>query len=64
MKTLAAVISAWVLLMGVIVAGIAGWITHVVHCIKTEDVLFLIAGAVAAPVGVVHGWGLWFGWWG
>lgn len=46
------------------IASVAGWITHVVHCIKTQEWLLLIAGAIAAPLGVIHGWGLWFGWWG
>ncbi|UTC29665.1 hypothetical protein BAJUN_00350 [Bajunvirus bajun] len=49
--------------LAVIVASFAGWITHVVHCIKTQEWLLLIAGAIAAPLGVIHGWGLLFGWW-
>ena len=37
------------------------WITHVVHTIQAEEWLLLIAGAVFAPIGIVHGIGLWFG---
>jgi hypothetical protein len=43
---------------------LAGWTTHIIVCIQTSQWLLLIAGAIAAPVGVVHGWGLWFGAWG
>lgn len=41
----------------------AGWLTHVVTCIQAEKWLFLIAGAIMAPIGVIHGWGVWFGAW-
>lgn len=44
-------------------AAIAAWATHVIVCIKTASWLFLIAGAICAPIGVVHGVGYWFGAW-
>lgn len=44
-------------------SAIPAWITHIVVCIRNEQWLFLIAGALAAPVAVIHGWGIWFGWW-
>lgn len=47
----------------IVLISIAGWLTHVIHCIQTEKWLFLIAGAVAAPIGMIHGIGLWFGAW-
>jgi len=50
----------WVASIGV---GIAGLITHIVVCIQTEQWVLLIAGSLAAPVGVVHGIGHWFGAW-
>lgn len=40
---------------------IASWLTHVIVCIQTEAWLFLIAGAIMAPIGMIHGTGLWFG---
>lgn len=49
--------------VGLIVTSIAAWGTHVIVCIKTGSWLFLLAGAIAAPVGVVHGVGIWFGAW-
>jgi hypothetical protein len=39
------------------------WLTHVIVCIKTSAWGFLIAGAIFAPVGVIHGIGVWIGAW-
>lgn len=50
----------WVILF---LTSMAGWITHVINCIQNEAWLFLIAGAIAAPIGVIHGVGIWFGAW-
>lgn len=41
---------------------VAAWITHVVICLKTGAWGFLIAGAILFPIGIIHGVGLWFGW--
>ena len=41
----------------------AAWLTHVVVCLKTASWGFLIAGAIFAPIGVIHGIGIWFGAW-
>ncbi len=55
---------------GCLLTGIAfisafpAWITHVVVCFKDGEWGFLIAGALFFPVAVIHGWGIWFGWWG
>lgn len=59
-KVLGGITFVWI---GLILASIAAWITHVVVCIKASAWLFLIAGAIAAPVGVIHGIGVWFGAW-
>jgi hypothetical protein len=42
---------------------IAAWITHIVFCLKTAAWGFLIAGAIMAPIAVIHGTGVWFGAW-
>ena len=41
----------------------AGWVTHIIVCIQNEQWVLLIAGALAFPIGVVHGIGQWFGIW-
>ncbi len=46
------VMSAW---------AIAAWITHVVTCLTVGSWGFLVAGALVAPIGVIHGTGIWFG---
>lgn len=38
-------------------------ITHVVTCIKDDRILLLIGGAIAWPIGVAHGFGIWLGVW-
>lgn len=49
--------------IALLVASIAAWFTHVVVCIKAGSWGFLIAGAIFAPIGVIHGAGCWFGVW-
>lgn len=39
----------------------AGWVTHIVNCIQNEAWILLVAGALMAPIGAIHGIGLWFG---
>ena len=43
------------------ISTIPAWFTHVIVTIRAEQWLFLLAGAIFAPIGVLHGWGLWFG---
>lgn len=54
--------AVWIIL-AFFVTCVGAWGTHVIVCIKTSSWLFLIAGAIAWPVGVVHGIGIWFGAW-
>ena len=49
----------FLLLMGIV----AGWLNHLYVCFTEQMWGFLIAGAIFFPVGVVHGWGLWLGFW-
>ena len=44
-----------------VIAAMAAWLTHVLVCIKAAAWLFLIAGAIAFPIGIIHGVGIWFG---
>jgi hypothetical protein len=47
-----------------VLSGFPAWITHIVVCIHDKEWGFLIAGALFFPIAVIHGWGIWFGWWG
>jgi hypothetical protein len=49
--------------LGIVLIGIASWITHLVVCFKTAAWGFLIAGAIFFPVANIHGIGIWFGAW-
>lgn len=39
----------------------AGGITHIIVTIQAKAWLFLLAGLVVPPIGVVHGIACWFG---
>jgi hypothetical protein len=43
--------------------SLAGWCQHIYTCFNESLWGFLIAGAIFSPVGVIHGWGLWFHFW-
>jgi hypothetical protein len=41
----------------------AGWCQHLYTCFNEGRWGFMIAGAILSPIGVMHGWGVWIGWW-
>lgn len=47
--------------LGAFATVVASWITHVIVCIKTTSWVLLAFGCIVAPVGVIHGIGVWFG---
>jgi len=49
--------------LSIVATCIAAWLTHVVVCLKAGSWGFLVAGAIFAPIGVIHGIGVWFGAW-
>ncbi|SFB52622.1 hypothetical protein SAMN03159496_04672 [Rhizobium sp. NFR07] len=61
----AAGVCAGLVALALVVAGFiaaaAAWVTHVVACIKAGAWILLAFGCIVAPVGVVHGVGLWLG---
>lgn len=50
-----------VLAIALLLTPFIAWLTHVITCIQTEKWLFLLAGAIMFPIGILHGIGLWFG---
>ena len=48
-------------LLLIVVTPVAAWLTHIVVCLKMASWGFLIAGAIFFPIGIIHGIGLWFG---
>ncbi len=54
--------TSWELVGVILIVGsIVAWMTHIIHCLMYAKYMLLIAGAIIAPVGVIHGIGLWFG---
>ncbi len=51
----------YILLLSIGLMFLAAWVTHIVTCLIQAKYLLLIAGAFIAPVGVIHGIGIWFG---
>ena len=52
-------------LVGIVIVlfALGGWVQHLITCFTEDRWGFLIAGALFVPVAVIHGWGIWFGWW-
>ncbi len=44
-------------------ACFAAWITHIVTCFQNDEWGFLLVGALFFPIAVIHGLGVWFGFW-
>jgi len=37
------------------------WFTHIIHCyLAIDKFLFLFLGAFIFPIGIIHGFSLWF----
>ena len=53
--------AATVMLAGLFIYS--AWLTSIVFCAANDMRPLLIAASVFFPVGVVHGIGVWFGWW-
>ena len=49
--------------MLLLAATAAAWVTHVVVCIKASAWILLAFGCIVAPVGIIHGIGVWLGAW-
>lgn len=47
--------------IGAILAAVLAWLTHVIFCLITGKWGLLIAGAILAPIGMIHGVLIWLG---
>jgi hypothetical protein len=45
------------------IAGVLAWLTHIYVCFSGNRWGFLIAGALFFPIAIIHGIGIWFGFW-
>ena len=42
-------------------AGMAAWLTHIITAIAAQAWLFMVVGALIAPVAIAHGVSVWLG---
>lgn len=49
------------IMLPLVLASAAAWVTHVIVCIKASAWILLAFGCIVAPVGVIHGVGVWLG---
>ena len=56
-------LTATVITIGLMLASFGAWVTHLYRCFTEEQWGFLIGGAIFFPVAIVHGVGVWFGFW-
>ena len=45
------------------IVSVLAWFTHLFVCFTDDRWGFLIAGALLFPIAIVHGVGIWFGFW-
>lgn len=43
---------------------VAAWFQHLYTCFNEGMWGFLIAGAICFPIAIIHGIGIWLGFWG
>ena len=46
--------------MAIVIASVLAWFTHIFTCFGAGLWGFLVAGAIFFPIGVLHGFWLWF----
>jgi hypothetical protein len=54
-------LTAGVLGLTVFATMLGAWITHIVTCLGDGSWGYLIAGAIFFPIGIIHGFGIWLG---
>jgi len=52
---------AGLIFVTIFIWSLAAWLTHIIVCLGEEAWGFLIAGAIMFPIAIIHGTGLWFG---
>jgi hypothetical protein len=54
-------LTAGVLGITVFATFFGAWLTHIVTCLSDGSWGYLIAGAIFFPIGIIHGVGIWLG---
>lgn len=53
----------WLACFAFAVLSIPAYLCHIIHRLHTHEWLVLVAGALAFPIGMIDGWGIWLHWW-
>lgn len=53
--------TVFLMVLSAILSAIPAWITHVVFCITAQAWILLVIGGVIPPIGIIHGYMIWFG---
>ncbi len=61
MKDAFAILGATLITLVPLSAAVAAWVTHVYVCIQASAWILLTFGCIVAPVGIIHGVGVWLG---
>lgn len=56
-------LSAALVAIALTLSSFGAWVTHLYRCFTEEQWGFLIGGAIFFPVAIVHGVGVWLGFW-
>jgi len=63
MKTVTIFASVFTFLwISFLIGSFFAWLHHVIVCIQNMEWALLAIGGIIFPIGIIHGWGLWFGW--
>jgi hypothetical protein len=54
-------VALFITILLLLLGSAAAWITHVIVCIHHAAWVLLLFGCFVAPVGVIHGIGVWMG---
>lgn len=44
-----------------VITALSAMVTHIIVCIKTSAWILMLFGLFFAPVGIIHGIGIWLG---
>ena len=61
MKDMMRVLAAVFLWLSIVVATLGAWVQHFITSVSQEMWVLMVLGAIAPPIGMLHGWLVWLG---
>jgi hypothetical protein len=56
-------VGVMLMVVAFVLVPFAAWLQHLYTCFTEDRWGILIAGALFFPIGIIHGIGIWFGFW-